>query len=371
MVIRFYKILISVVTKMLVILIIAVGMVGLQAAFSQDSTTKKIKSDSNSIKNANIEMMTDSTANDSTTVDSESTTQTTDTINQIVNPEIDNSNDADDPFSSVDTTLTDIALADSSKPAPPGFEMLPLSSKKDKFAYFDTTHSLNRVIKQTSFKTGEELTFNIRYGVIVAGSATMSLKAIVTINNRPCYHIVTEARSNRFFSAFYKVRDRVESFMDRDGLYAWRYEKHLREGHYKADQYVEYDQLNRLAITDKRDTLRIPPCIQDILTTFYYIRTLPMEVGKSLFIDNHADKKLYPLEIKVHKKERIKVKAGEFNCLVVEPMLRSDAIFKQRGRLLVWLTDDNRRMPVQMKSKVMIGSITAELKKYKGVVKSK
>ncbi len=279
-----------------------------------------------------------------------------------------NLSETDDPFANVDTTLSDIAIADSSKPAPPGYELLPLSSKKDKFAYFDTTHSIYRKIPHNAFARGEKLTFVIRYGVIHAGTAIMSIPNIVKIKNQPCYHIVTEAKSNRFFSTFFKVRDRVESFMDMDGLFTWRYEKHLREGRFKADQYVEYDQFKRLAITNKKDTLRIPPCIQDVLTSFYYIRTMNLEVGKSIFIDNHADRKLYPLEIKVHTRERIKVKAGTFDCIVVEPLLRSDAIFKQRGRLLIWLTDDSRKFPVQMKSKVMIGSITAELTKYEGVL---
>ena len=259
-------------------------------------------------------------------------------------------------------------IVDSSNVAPPGMELLAVNRKKTKFVYFDTTQSIDRVVENNAFDVGEKLTFIIRYGPIVAGSATMSIPEIVKVKDYECYHIVTNARSSKFFSAFFKVEDRVESFMDKDGLYSWRHEKHLREGKYRADQYVEFDHIKRTVVTNKKDTLRIPPCIQDVLTVFYYVRTLPMEVGKSLFVDNQADRKLYPLEIKVHGKERIKVRAGTFDCLVIEPMLRSDAIFKQRGRLTVWLTDDNRRIPVQMKSKVIIGSITAELKKMKGIL---
>lgn len=254
------------------------------------------------------------------------------------------------------------------KPAPPGMELLAVNPKKTKFTYFDTTQSYKRVIDTKAFKVGEKLEFIIRYGPIVAGTATMAIPNIKTVNNFECLHIQSIAKSNSFFSAFFKVEDRVESYMDHDGLYSWRFEKHLREGNYKADQYVNYDHINRIAVTNKKDTLRIPPCVQDILTAFYYVRTLPLEIGNSVFIDSHADRKLYPLEVKVHKKERIKVRAGKFNCIVVEPMLRSDAIFKQRGRLKIWLTDDVRRIPVQMKSKVLIGSITAELEKMKGTM---
>lgn len=258
--------------------------------------------------------------------------------------------------------------SDTSNTPPPGKELLPLNLKKTKFAYFDTTQDYNRVMTNNAFDTGEKLTFIIRYGPIDAGTAIMSIPEVVEVNGFECYHIVTNTRSNKFFSTFFKVEDRVESFMDQDGLFSWRFEKHLREGKYRADQYVEFDHIKRIAVTDGKDTLRIPPCVQDILTAFYYVRILPMEVGTSLFIDSQADRKLYPLEVKIYRKERITIRAGTFDCIVVEPMLRSDAIFKQRGRLTIWLTDDQRRIPVQMKSKVLIGHITAELERMEGIL---
>ena len=88
---------------------------------------------------------------------------------------------------------------------------------------------------------------------------------------------------------------------------------------------------------------------------------MELTVGQSVFIENHADKKNYPLEIKVLRKERVKVPAGKFDCIVVEPVMRSAGVFSHKGKLTVWLTDDDVRIPVLMKSKVMIGSISAVL----------
>jgi hypothetical protein len=244
---------------------------------------------------------------------------------------------------------------------------LPVNLKKDKFAYFDASQSVDRVVPNNAFAVGEKLTFVIRYGMIVAGSATMSIPQIVNINGNEAYKIITETRSSAFFSAFYKVDDQVESYVDRHGLFTWRFQKKLREGKYKANKYVEYDQVNGWAVSNKKDSMKIPPCVQDILSSFYYIRTQKLEVGKSLFLDNHADNRLYPLEVKVHKKERIKVKAGEFDCVVVEPILRASGLFKSKGRLIIWLTDDERKIPVQMKSKIVVGYITAELKAMEGI----
>ena len=149
-----------------------------------------------------------------------------------------------------------------------------------------------------------------------------------------------------------------------DGIFTWRFEKHIREGKFSADKYVEYDQYHRNVIT-KKDTMPVPLYVQDILSSFYYARTVPMKVGHPFDIDNYADGKVYQLKVLVHRKEQIKVPAGSFNCIVIEPVLKGEGLFNQKGKLTIWLTDDERRIPVLMKSKVVIGSIDARLKSFK------
>jgi hypothetical protein len=214
------------------------------------------------------------------------------------------------------------------------------------------------------FGAGEKLVFSVQYGLITAGEATLEVRNIANIGGRPCFRIVSDARTNDFFSKFYQVRDRYESCMDTTELYTLRYEKHVREGKFKRDETVDFDQVgHRAQYKDK--AVPIPPRTQDVLSALYYVRTLPLEVGHSISIANHTDRKNYPLLVKVHGRERVKVDAGEFDCLVVEPILRGPGVFTQKGRLTVWLTDDERRMPVLMKSKVVIGHVAAVLKSYK------
>lgn len=221
-----------------------------------------------------------------------------------------------------------------------------------------------RKVENRAFGVGEQLIFDIAYGVIKAGTATMSIPDTQWVRGRPCYHVVTTAVSNKFFSSFFKVRDKAESFLDIEGIFPWKFEKHIREGKYSADRYVEYDQMNRRVIY-KKDTLAVSPYIQGVLSSFYYVRTVPLEVGKSFNIDNFGDGKIYPLKVLVHKKERVRVPAGTFDCIIVEPVLRSEGIFKHKGRIAIWLTDDERRIPVLMKSKVLVGSIDVRLRSYK------
>lgn len=225
---------------------------------------------------------------------------------------------------------------------------------------------LKRVVSNRAFGVGEKLEFSVGYGVIKAGTAVMEIPEIVRLDGRKCYHIVSTARSNKFFSVFFKVDDRVESFMDMYGLYSLRYDKHLREGKFKADISMVFDQTNNLAIYDAgTDTFEVAEYVQDVLSAFYFVRTQELTVGKSIFVDNHTDRKNYPLEVKVIRKERVKVEAGEFDCLVVEPILQTPGIFEQKGSLTVWLTDDEKKMPVLMKSKVVVGSISTELINYR------
>jgi len=218
------------------------------------------------------------------------------------------------------------------------------------------------------FGVGERMVFSVQYGLVTAGDATMEVRNLATMAGRPCYRIVSDARTNDFFSKFFQVRDRYESYMDTTELYSLRYEKHVREGKFKRDDVVDFDQVAHRARYKDR-VVPIPPRSQDVLSALYYVRTLPLKPGQSISLANHTDGKNYPLIVKVLGRERVKVDAGEFDCIVVEPILRGPGVFTQKGRLTVWLTDDERRMPVLMKSKVVIGHVAAVLKEYRVVKK--
>ncbi len=224
--------------------------------------------------------------------------------------------------------------------------------------------AFDRYVENIAFGAGEKLSFDVNYGFINAGTASMEIENLIEYQGRPCYQIVTKANSNGFFSNFFKVEDRVESIMDAIGLFTWRFEKNLHEGDYQAKQTYEFDQ-RRHIVYYKEDTVETEPYIQDALSALYYIRTQPLVPGKSIFVDNYTDGKKYLLEVRVLKKEKITVPAGTFDCIVVEPLLQSVGVFKHEGKLTVWLTDDKLKLPVLMKSKVLVGSISAELTNYK------
>jgi len=211
------------------------------------------------------------------------------------------------------------------------------------------------------FGVGEYLEFSVSYNIIRAGTATLSVEGIEEVAGHRCYKLVSTARSNSFVSTFFEVRDRVESLMDVHGLFSRKFEKHLKEGGYTKDEAVWIDHCAGLAYYDDGDTVGVRRSSQDALSALYFVRTLDLEVGNMVVFPSHSGKKNYPMRVRILGKEKIKTPVGHFDCIVVEPRLKSEGIFKHKGRLIVWLSDDERRIPVRMKSQVTIGSITASL----------
>ncbi|MBN1504626.1 MAG: DUF3108 domain-containing protein [Candidatus Eisenbacteria bacterium] len=212
-----------------------------------------------------------------------------------------------------------------------------------------------------AFVEGEWFHFSIRYGAIRAGDALMQVESVDSVAGRRCFRLVSKAESNSFFSLFFKVRDRVDSFMDAEELVSRRFWKNTHEGKHRENYTIDFDYTTGKARYSNGAEFDFPACSQDILSAFYYVRTVDLEVGRSVEVPCHADKKNYPLEVKVHRRERVKTPAGEFDCLVVEPLLKSSGLFKQKGKLTIWLTDDEYRIPVLMKSKIVVGSVSAIL----------
>jgi hypothetical protein len=215
--------------------------------------------------------------------------------------------------------------------------------------------------RDAALRVGERYVFSVRYGMVRAGTAEIGIAGTAMIEGDSCYHYLSTASSNDFFSTFFLVRDSVESYAAVSDLLPRRFEKHLREGNYARDDTVRFDQLNHLALYPGGQLVEILPGTHDVLSAFFEVRTRVLNPGDVLNLDCHADRKSYPLKTQVYRRERVSVPAGEFDCLVVEPMLRTPGLFRHEGSLTIWLTDDARKIPVQMKSRLAIGSISVVL----------
>ena len=226
-----------------------------------------------------------------------------------------------------------------------------------------------RYVCNNAFGPGERLVFSVEYGIVKAGTATLSVTGPEEYNGLQAFRIVATARSNPAFSSFFRVNDRNEALLDVVQLHTLKFYKHLEEGSYFFEEEVFYDQEAGFAhYPEETDstlvTSEIPPHALDVLSAMYYARTLPLELGEVYYLDCHADNDNYPLKVTVLGEETIRVPAGEFDCIVVQPELNSSGIFEHRGELYVWMTNDESHMPVLMRSAIVIGEIATLLQEY-------
>lgn len=217
----------------------------------------------------------------------------------------------------------------------------------------------------TPFKAGESLRFSVQYGFIHAGSAYLEVPEVMQYEGHAVWRLVARAESNGFFDKMYKVRNRIESMWDHDSLFSWRYFEDRHEGHYTANDTMLFMPDSGKVHYKNGQVYSVPPHVQDALSAFYYTRFKPLPIGGSVFFDYHASRKSAPMEVKILGRDEVHTPAGKFKCVMIEPLLKAGGIFKNNGRLVIWITDDARRMPVLMRSKVAIGSISVILQDFK------
>ncbi len=226
-----------------------------------------------------------------------------------------------------------------------------------------------RKIENKAFKVGEKLTYDVKYGFVTAGIATFAIPRLKRISGRDAYHVTFEVNTVPSFDWIFKVRDRYETYLDYEGLFPWRFEQHIREGSYSRDFSAFFDQRKGKAKTSEGE-YNIPKYVNDIVSAFYYTRTLDLsklKIDDRIHLKNFYKDKVYDLDIKYHGKETIEVSAGKFDCIIVEPLVQEGGLFKNEGSILIWMTDDALRVPVKVKTKVIIGSIDGELTGYEGL----
>jgi hypothetical protein len=139
-----------------------------------------------------------------------------------------------------------------------------------------------------------------------------------------------------------------------------------REGRHRRDREVVFDLGGHSALYidhrgGEKKNIPLHDNVFDPLSSFYYVRTLKLEVGQPVFVDILDNKKLWNVKVLVLRKEKIRTKLGSFDTIVIKPLMKSEGIFNRKGDILIWLTDDERRLPVMMLTKVAVGSITATL----------
>jgi len=206
--------------------------------------------------------------------------------------------------------------------------------------------------------------YDIYWSGIKAGEAALSYE-----NTTEGITITSRAQSAPFISVFYKVDDISQSILAPDG-HPSKYTVKIHEGSRKRNKVTYFSakpesSAQKVIFTDKLNNERVEFNLErpafDPLSAAYEISRRTLKVGQPEYIDIFDNKKIFNTEVQVLGKERISTPAGEFDTILIKPLLKSEGIFIQKGEIYIWLTDDEKRIPVMLKSKVKIGSFTAEI----------
>lgn len=214
------------------------------------------------------------------------------------------------------------------------------------------------------FNVGESLVYDVRFGAIKVGTGRMRVLGQDTVRGRDAWHVRFSVSGG---TIFYRVNDVYESWMDIMTLNSLRYHQDLNQGSRDRERRFEiypdramYREMTRG--TEDRPSVANP---LDDGSFLFFIRTVPLEVGQSYTFNRYFRPDRNPVVIRVLRRERIKVPAGEFDAIVVQPIIKTSGIFSEGGQAEIWLSDDSRRMMLQMRSRLSFGSLNLYLRNYR------
>lgn len=227
-------------------------------------------------------------------------------------------------------------------------------------------------IRNTAFMNGESITFKVFYNVIGlyvdAGTALFST-SLEQMNGRPVYHVVGTGNSNSSYDWIFKVRDRYESYIDTLTMKPYKFIRNIDEGGYKKYENISFNHTAGTAISTQ-GVVKIPACIQDVISTIYYARNINFDQYKpedkipfSMFIDNEV----YDLYIRYLGKEVIKTRYGKFSAHKFKPLLIKGTIFEGGEKMTVWVSDDPNHVPLRIESPISVGTVKVDMMGYRNL----
>lgn len=229
--------------------------------------------------------------------------------------------------------------------------------------------------KQSAFEVGEWFKFRIHYGVVTAGYATVEVKEAVK-NNKKVFHAVGKGYTTGMTKFFFKVEDNYESYFDKVTSKPYQYVRKIDEGGYKKNQEGFFNQdKNTILVKDYKNktekTFTTPENVQDILSTFYYLRNHPnidkLKVGESIIADMFFDDETFKFKLKYIGNEDISTKFGTVPTMIFRPLVQSGRVFKEEESVTVWISDDENKLPIRIKASLAVGSLKADLESFKGL----
>jgi Protein of unknown function (DUF3108) len=219
------------------------------------------------------------------------------------------------------------------------------------------------------FAAGEKLRYAVRWHLLPAGTAELVVSPDRSAPGR--WKADAKASSVGSVSNIYRVQDEYQSQFRTQGFCSSGIQKQIQEGERKRDVKLEFDSRRKIARLEDHDAtghtppkvaqFAIPDCVQDILSAVYYARTVPLTIGQSFEFPLNDGNKTIQIHVEVQAEEEVSTELGKFQAIRVEPDVFSGHLFTGKGRLFIWFTKDARRLPVELRAQISVGTITATL----------
>lgn len=214
---------------------------------------------------------------------------------------------------------------------------------------------------------GERWGFHGRWMGIPVGYGWIQVTERVQVNGRDAFHVEVHGKTNEVLSTFYPIHDEMHSYIDAQTLQPLRFEKHQREGRYRADEIVDFDAATHTAhyrslLNGSEKTVELPEDFQDLVSAIFWLRREPLHPGRDLEVDLYTDEKIFHTPLRVGPRDLVEVlKRGTFWCVTVEPKAKFKGVLVRRARIWAYVTADERRLPLLIKATTPWGAMSAVL----------
>ncbi|WP_432714267.1 DUF3108 domain-containing protein [Pedobacter sp.] len=225
--------------------------------------------------------------------------------------------------------------------------------------------------KEPVFQPGEVLEYKLKYGFITAAEATIKvLNTDQKFNGKPTYRLNVDAQTSGSFDVFYKIRDRYDSYIDKDTLTPYFYQENVREGGYRREDKARFTQSTRKVVSNRGNFTGPTHQTFDLVSAYYFARSLDitkMKIGDKFALNYFLGDEISQLQIEFIGRETVKTKLGTIRCLKFSPSIQPGRIFRKDSRLYLWITDDGNRVPVKAQVEILVGAVTMEIKSAAGL----
>jgi hypothetical protein len=225
--------------------------------------------------------------------------------------------------------------------------------------------SIYRAWTNNAWQKGENLKYRVHYGLVNAGEIEMKVEPqMATIGGRQVFHINAHGRSLSGFDWFFRVRDHYQSYIDAKAIQPLQFVKYMEEGTYRDSDFALFNYKVKKVSSARKGVVSFTGDVQDLVSAIYYARTLNVKNAKpgDLFpLQVYMDGVVYDLQIRYVGREVINTDIGKINAIKVVPMVVADRVFKEQEGLLLWVSDDENKVPLRVKAELLVGSVKADI----------